>query len=130
MSVPLEFVRAWYVWQQTPPPVENFRQGKTEARTWAIECDLDFLCTWLYALVAAVFEGRKCNLVRMAAEDMGELLRIEMEVERTPLPEKQRRRFQKYFALTRLLLAEVIRCRKSNDRLRETARRPHATTAS
>ncbi len=126
MSVPREFVRAWYAWQRTPPPVENFRRSDIEAQTWAIECDLDLLCTWLFALSAAIFEGRKCNFARMAREDLGELLRLELEVERTPLGEKERKRFRKYFALTRFLLAEVMRCKRSGHSLNESARHPNA----
>lgn len=125
MLVPREFVQAWYVWQQTPPPVENFRRGVIEARTWAIECDLDLLCTWLFALSAAVFEGRTCNLARMAREDLGELMRLELEMERIPLREKERKRFRKYFALTRFMLGAIIRCKRPGNNLPVTGRRPN-----
>lgn len=108
-----EFVRAWRIWQNTPPPVDNFRLGYDEVSTWHIECDLDHLCTWIFGLGTALLENRKCDFGRMAKEDLGELWRIELELERLPVPEKEKRKFRKYIGLTRLLLDEIIRSQQS-----------------
>lgn len=108
-----EFLRAWQVWQNTPPPTKNFRMGADEAPTWQIECDLDHLSTWIFGLGTALLEGRKCNLARMATEDRAELWRIELELERVSIPEKYKRGYRKYIALTRWLLEEVIRAQQS-----------------
>jgi hypothetical protein len=129
-SVSREFVRAWRTWQRTPPPVENFRLGADEMPTWQIEGDLDHLCTWIYGLGTALFEGRRCNFARMAAEDLGELWRIELEVERLPVSEKEKRKYRKYIALTRLLLDEIVRCHSAGPKLTEPTHRPNGTHAS
>lgn len=125
-----EFVRAWRTWQRTPPPVENFRQGADELPAWQIECDLDHLCTWIFGLGSALFEGRRCNFARMAAEDLGELWRIELELERLPVPEKEKRKYRKYIALTRLLLDEIIRCQSAGQARTEPTHRHNGTHAS
>lgn len=112
-TVSREFVRAWRIWQHTPPPVDNFRRGYDETATWHIECDLDHLCTWIFGLGTALLENRKCSFGQMAKEDLGELWRIELELERLPVPEKEKRKFRKYIGLTRLLLDEIIRSQQA-----------------
>jgi hypothetical protein len=49
----------------------------------------------------------------MAVEDLAELWRIELELERVAIPEKFKRHFRRYFALTRLLLDEILRCQQT-----------------
>jgi hypothetical protein len=102
------FIHVWVDWQRTPLPIDNLRNARIDASTWSVEFDLDHLATWVAALGSAVLEGRKCDYARMASEDLAELLRIELEMERTPAPERQKKHFRKYIAVTRYLLEVIL----------------------
>ncbi|MFN0120305.1 MAG: hypothetical protein ACKV2V_07370 [Blastocatellia bacterium] len=110
------FILIWNDWRRAFPPTENFVRANMSARTYSVEGDLDHLCTYLYGLGAAFLEGRTCDFGRMAWEDMGELLRITLELERLPLPEREKKQYREYFTLTRRLLEEIIRSHQEQER--------------
>jgi hypothetical protein len=108
VSAQREFILTWREWLRLARPTRNFRLGRHHAPTYAVECHLDHLISYLDATVGAFLGGKRWEHVERAADYLEDLHAMEVELERSHVPVEDSRDLREFIAATRQLLHAFI----------------------
>ena len=111
------FPRAGRDWIRADAPIAHSRTRRFSAPTYGVEVELDHLVSSLHSLGSDAISGKTLRWRDLASEALMTLDRLERELARCHIPDSERRQFEVYFRVTRIMV-ETLMDTQSNDEVR------------
>ena len=103
MGMTKSFITAWRAWHLADEPIANSRQRRFNAPTYEIEVALDHVASYVYGLGLYAIEGKNLDYGKLALEELLELDKVVVELERCEAADREKEELMQYIVLTGLI---------------------------